>query len=51
MMNYFKEWNLPCPVAEKVWESFVTLPLHVHLKTEETGYISEKLISFERKYF
>ena len=51
MMNYFKEWNLPCPVAEKVWESFVTLPLHVHLTTEETGYISEKLISFERKYF
>jgi len=51
MLKYFREWYSPCPIAEKAWESFVTLPLHVHLTSEEIEYISEKLVSFEKEYF
>ena len=34
----FQKYN-SCPVAEKIWETFITLPSHVDLTDEEIDYI------------
>ena len=36
---YFMQWESKCSVAEKIWTSFVTLPLHADLTDEEINYV------------
>lgn len=45
---YFRQWENDCPVAEKIWTSFVTLPLHVDLSDEEIQYILEALAEADK---
>lgn len=40
---FFKQWENECPVADKIWNSFVTLPLHADLTNEEINYVIEAL--------
>jgi perosamine synthetase len=45
----FREYNGVSPVSKEVWQTFVTLPLHVDLTDEEIDYILEALEDFDRK--
>jgi perosamine synthetase len=45
---YFKQWDSANPNADRIWTSFVTLPLHARLTDEEIAYVLEGLHSFER---
>ncbi|CAN5393085.1 UDP-4-amino-4,6-dideoxy-N-acetyl-beta-L-altrosamine transaminase [soil metagenome] len=49
LQPYFRKWRSDCPVAERIWNDFITLPLHVHLTDEEVNYILEALKEFESK--
>jgi perosamine synthetase len=40
---YFREWDNGCPVARRIWQDFVTIPLHSDLKPEELSYVIEAL--------
>ncbi|MDD5362907.1 MAG: DegT/DnrJ/EryC1/StrS family aminotransferase [Ignavibacteria bacterium] len=48
IVNYFKQWYSKCEISEKIWKTFVTLPLHVQLTDNEINYVIEKLTEFER---
>jgi perosamine synthetase len=50
LVNYFKQWSSACETAEKVWKSFVTLPLHVQLTDSEIDFVLDKLTEFEKTY-
>ncbi|MCE1166122.1 MAG: DegT/DnrJ/EryC1/StrS aminotransferase family protein [Bacteroidetes bacterium] len=50
MVNYFRKWNSACPIAERIWKEFVTLPLHVQLKDEEVYFVLKKLSEFEKNH-
>ena len=45
---YFAKWANANPNAERIWSSFITLPLHAALTDEEIDYVLEGLHSFER---
>jgi perosamine synthetase len=45
----FKPYDSRCPVAEKIWKTFITLPLHAELTNSEVDYIVEALEEFDRK--
>lgn len=51
LVNYFSQWKSECNVAEKVWQEFVTLPLHVQLTDIEIEYVVDKLKEFEKNIF
>lgn len=38
---FFREWASPCPVADRIWTSFVTLPLHPDLTDAEVDRVLE----------
>jgi perosamine synthetase len=40
---FFRKWNNKCDVAEKIWKTFVTLPLHSELTDHELNYILDAL--------
>ena len=40
---FFKPWDNGCPVAEKIWKEFVTIPLHSELTEEEVQYVINAL--------
>jgi len=42
----FKKYNNKCPVAEKIWKEFITLPSHTDLKNNEISYIINALNEF-----
>jgi len=42
----FKPLTEPCPVAESIWKTFITLPSHVDLIREEVEYVINALKSF-----
>ena len=46
LMPFFKKWDTDCPVALKIWKSFITLPLHSRLTDEEVDYVINKLKEF-----
>ncbi|MFZ4591864.1 MAG: DegT/DnrJ/EryC1/StrS family aminotransferase [Ignavibacteria bacterium] len=50
-VNYFKQWKSDCPVAEKIWNEFVTLPLHVMLTDNEIEFVIESLYEFEKNNY
>lgn len=50
-VNYFKQWKSECPVSEKIWNDFVTLPLHVKLSSEEVKTVVDSLYEFEKKNY
>jgi perosamine synthetase len=50
-VNYFKQWRSDCPVSEKIWNEFVTLPLHVMLNNNEIESVVESLYDFEKNYY
>jgi perosamine synthetase len=41
--TYFKQWENNCDVAEKIWNNFITLPLHADLTEAEINYVIEAL--------
>jgi perosamine synthetase len=43
----FKNFYVPCKIAETVWKEFITLPLFVELTNEEIDYIAKVLYDFE----
>ena len=44
----FSPYASECPIAEKLSESFITLPLHADLENKEVHYIIEHLHKFEQ---
>jgi perosamine synthetase len=46
----FKSYNTGCETANKIWKTFVTLPLFVELQNDEIDYIVEALSDFDRNY-
>ena len=42
----FKPYAYDCPVADKIWETFVTLPSHVDLTDEEVNFVIFQLKEF-----
>lgn len=46
--SYFKQWENKCPVAERIWKSFITLPLHADLTQEEINYVITALHDGEK---
>jgi perosamine synthetase len=46
---YFKQWENKCCVADSIWSSFVTLPLHPDLTDEEVNYVLAALHEAEKK--
>jgi len=47
MQPLFKPYKKNCPVAEKIWKNFITLPSHVDLTDEEIEYIIDALSQFQ----
>jgi perosamine synthetase len=45
----FKKYAAECPVSKKIWQTFVTLPLHVDLTDEEIDYVLEALEDFDKE--
>jgi perosamine synthetase len=43
----FKKYQSPCPVAQSIWKSFITLPLFVDLRAEEIDFILQVLKEFD----
>lgn len=43
----FKKYNNECPVAEKIWREFITLPSHIDLTNKEISYIINALNEFQ----
>lgn len=48
--GFFKKWYNKCIVSEKIWQTFITLPLHYRLTFKEIDYIIDKLKYFEINY-
>lgn len=46
---FFKPYASECPCAERIWESFVTLPLHADLRDAEVDYVVAALQDFDQK--
>jgi len=46
---YFRPFDNGCETASRIWETFVTLPLHADLTDGEVEYIVEALVSFDKK--
>lgn len=51
LVNYFKQWSSECPVSERIWNEFVTLPLHVMLTKTEIEYVVASLYDFEKQNY
>jgi perosamine synthetase len=47
--TYFKQWENNCDVAEKIWNNFITLPLHADLTEAEINYVIEALHEADQK--
>ena len=47
--SYFKQWKNKCPVADRIWNSFITLPLHVDLTNTEVNYVIKALQVADKK--
>ena len=45
----FERYESHCPVAKQIWETFVSLPLHANLTTDEIDYILDVLGEADRK--
>lgn len=48
MQPLFQPYDNGCNVAKTIWKTFVTLPLHVDLKSEEVDYVIAALSDFDR---
>lgn len=47
---YFQRWNNnDTPVADKVWQTMISLPLHARLTDEEVDYVVDALHAYERE--
>lgn len=46
---FFKPYESECKIANKIWETFVTLPLHADLSDEEVDYVIAALHEFDGK--
>ncbi len=46
---FFSKYKSDCKVAEHIWETFVTLPLHVGLTDEEVDYVLFALQKFDKE--
>jgi perosamine synthetase len=47
---YFQRWNNnDTPVADKVWQTMITLPLHSRLTNEEVDYVLDALHAYEKE--
>lgn len=42
----FQQFDNDCPVAKKVWKTFITLPSHVELTPAEVNYVLESIEEF-----
>ncbi|NVO21379.1 MAG: DegT/DnrJ/EryC1/StrS aminotransferase family protein [Bacteroidetes bacterium] len=49
MQPLFKPYAHECPVADSIWETFITLPSHVDLTHEEVDYVIEALKEFDNQ--
>lgn len=50
MHPYFRPWNRQdTPVSDRIWQEFITLPLHARLTDEEVDYVLEALHAFEEE--
>ena len=45
----FKPFAYDCPVAERIWKTFITLPSHVDLTKEEIDFVVNSLNDFEKR--
>lgn len=43
----FKPYDNGCPVAKKIWQTFITLPSHADLTNEEVEYVLKMLKEFK----
>lgn len=51
MHPYFQQWNRQdTPVCDRIWEEFITLPLHARLTDEEVDYVIDTLHAFENEH-
>ena len=51
LVNYFQHWKSDCAVSERIWNEFITLPLHVMLTDDEIQYVVESLHEFEKQNY
>jgi perosamine synthetase len=49
MHPLFKPYDKGCETAKEIWKTFITLPLHPELTTEEVNYVIEALLKFDTK--
>jgi dTDP-4-amino-4,6-dideoxygalactose transaminase len=47
MQPLFKEYDIGCETAKRIWKTFITLPSHVDLIDEEVDYILNALENFQ----
>jgi len=47
----FRQYKSPCPVSEKAYASFMTLPFHTSLENEDIDYILSHLLDFSRNNY
>ncbi len=46
----FKSYDYGCENSNKIWKTFVTLPLFAELTNEEINYVVDALSEFDKKY-
>ncbi len=45
---YFRRFKAETPVADKIWQEFVTLPLHADLTDNEVNYVIEQVRAYDQ---
>jgi len=45
----FKPYNTKCPISKRIWQTFITLPLHADLTDKEIDYVIDALYDFDKK--
>ncbi len=46
---FFKPYKNECPIADEIWQTFVTLPLYSEMTDEEVDYVADALTEYETK--
>ncbi|MGA1791510.1 MAG: DegT/DnrJ/EryC1/StrS family aminotransferase [bacterium] len=50
MQPLFRPYDTGCRISKRIWQTFVTLPLHADLTPEEIDFITDALSAFEKRY-
>ena len=48
-LPYYRKFNADVPVAMKIWEQYVVLPLYVDMSDEEIQYVIDAVVEFDKE--